>query len=371
MGDMAELFENFEINREPRWRTLVRLIGGSLALHVIVLGGLIYVPAVRDALNIAALLGNTGFVDKPYAKTEIGEDVKMLALATEKFHYPAGYFATDAQLQALAQAQTNTFVPPRTFPAYRQRPKNTPTPTPTPEASPSPDPSASPDQDVSAQTETAKKTSDSEAKNPEQVEQELQKIANENSVARPNENEINTRPLKEWLARANELKVRGELDLSSEVEITIAAKLNSDCRLSEAKVIQKSGDARLTDVAKEMVSAIGDSGMLSFLRDPKKVKDPGILGCDEIPLQLTVKLDQNEISAKVESQADSAERAAQMAKGYNGLLSVGQLVKQGHDEEAIYKNTQVTAEGKQIIVSFTMPRQTASEMLKKRLPPSS
>ena len=222
----------------------------------------------------------------------------------------------------------------------------------------------------SATNTVADNTTGADAKKREEVEQQLNKIATENSVTRPSENEINTRPLKDWLARANGMRDRGELDLTSEVEITIAAKLNTDCKLSDASVIQKAGDARLTDVAKEMVSAIGDSGMLSFLRDPQKLKDPGAPGCDEIPLQLTIKLDKAEISARVESQADSPERAAQMAKGYNGLLTVGQLVKQGRDEEAVYKNTRVTAEGKQIIVSFTMPRQTASEMLKKQLPPS-
>lgn len=369
---MAELFANFEVNREQPWRTLLQLCGASFAFHMIVLGSLIYVPAVREALNIAALIGNTGFVDKPYEKTEI-EDVQMLSLADNKFHYPPGYFLTDAQLLALAQPQANTFPPSVAFPRYRERPISTPTPTPTPEASPSPTPNASPEGDLKAQGDTAKKASDADPKSsedPEDIEKKLQAIARENSVARPNEDEINTRPLKEWLARANDLKLKGGLDLTKELEITIAANLNSACRLTDAQVLQKSGDARLTDVAKDMVSAIGDSGMLSFLRDPKKVKDPATLGCDEIPLQLTIKLDQDQITATVESQADSPERAAQMAKGYNGLLSVGQLVKQGHDEEAIYKNTRVSAEGKQIIVSFSMPRQTAGEMLQKQLPPA-
>lgn len=378
---MAELFENSEVNRDQRWQLMLQLIAASLACHVIVLAGFLYVPGVRAALDIARLIGNTGFVDKPYVKTEIDE-VQMLSLAGNKFHYPPGYFATEEQLalaQAQSQAGANMSFPPVTFPSNSQIQISTPTPVPTPEflptpPAPSPASSASPASAIggtTAKTDNARSASDEKPKNPEEVEKELQKIASENSVARPSEDEINTRPLKDWLARANELKVKGALDLSSAVEITIAATLNSDCKLTDAKVIQKSGDARLTEVAKEMVSAIGDSGMLSFLRDPKKVKDPGVFGCDPIPLQLTMKLDQSEINAKVESQADTPERAAQMARGYNGLLSVGQLVKQGKDEEAIYKNTRVTSEGKQIIVSFTMPRETASEMLKKQLPPSS
>ena len=117
-----------------------------------------------------------------------------------------------------------------------------------------------------------------------------------------------------------------------------------------------------------MVAAIGDSGMLSFLRDPKKVKDPKKLSCDPMPLQLTIKLDQAEITAQVETEADSPERASEMASGYNGLLTVGQFARRGKDEEVLYRNTKVTSEGKQILVNFSMPRQTASEMLKKQSP---
>jgi len=328
------------------------------------LASLIYVPGLRDAFNIAELLANTGYVDRAYAKTEVGDDVQMLTLAPDKFRYPAGYFATKEQLQAVVLPAPS--VPEMTFTPNRVR--QIPTPIPTPVASPSistkATPAALPDAKVAADSKVA------DPKSPEEAEQELNKIAAENNVVRPNENEINTRPLKDWLARASDMRDKGQLDLSSEIEITIAASLGTDCKLTNPNVIQKRGDARLIDVANDMVSAIGDSGMLSFLRDPRKVTDPAKLSCNAMPLQVTIKLDQNDIAAKVESQADSPERAVQMAKGYNTLLAVGEFAKRGKDEELLYRNTKVTSEGKQILVNFSMPRPTASEMLKKQLPPS-
>ncbi len=361
---MSELFADSQINREPRWPILSKLTGASLVLHAALLASLVYVPGLRDAFNIAALLSNTGYVDQAYSKTEVGDDVQMLTLARDRFRYPPGYFATEEQLQALAVPTPS--VPQMTFTPNRV--SEIPAPTPTPEASPSPSPEASPAATTDAKVAANSKTAD--PKTPEETEQELNKIAAENNVVRPNENEINVRPLKDWLARANALRDKGQLDLSSEIEITIAASLNTDCKLTDPNVIQKSGDARLIDVAKDMVSAIGDSGMLSFLRDPRKVTDTTKLSCDAMPLQVTIKLDQNDIAAKVETQADSPERAVQMAKGYNTLLAVGEFAKRGHDEEILYRNTKVTSEGKQILVNFSMPRQTASEMLKKQLPPS-
>jgi hypothetical protein len=369
---MSELFADSQINQEPRWPILLGLTGASLVLHAALLASLVYVPGLRDAFNIAALIANTRYGDRAYTKTEVGEDVQMLTLAHEKFRYPPGYFATEEQLRALATQVPSA--PQMTFTPNRVR--ELPTPVPTPEASPSPSPEASPSISPAvspAATTNAKVTADSktaEPKTPEETEQQLDKIAAENDVVRPSENDINTLPLKDWLARANALRDKGELDLSSAIEITIAASLNTDCKLTNPNVIQKSGDSRLIEVAKDMVSAIGDSGMLSFLRDPRKVTDPTKLSCDAMPLQLTIKLDQDEIAAKVESQADSPERAVQMAKGYNTLLTVGEFAKRGHDEEILYRNTKVTSEGKQILVNFSMPRPTASEMLKKQLPPS-
>lgn len=368
---MPELFKNFEVNRVPRWPLVSKLAAGSLLLHATAIACVLYVPGVRDSLNIAALLSRTSYVDRPYTKTEIGEDVRMVELA-EKFHYPAGYFATQDAMAANLTPAIDPFAPKiisearneKPFELPASRPSPSPTPQPSPASSPAPTPSASPGKT----TEVASETEDEKTKDTAKVDQDLNKIAEENNVVRPSDNEVNTRPLKDWLARANGLKEKGELDLSSKVEITIAANLTSGCKLADAKVIQKSGDTRLLDVARDMVSAIGDSGMLSFLRDPKKVTDPNELKCDEFPLQLTIKLDQNEISAQVQSQAESPARAAEMAKGYSGLLAVGQFLKRGRDEEMLYKSTKVTAEGEKILVNFSMPRLTASEMLKKQLP---
>jgi hypothetical protein len=356
---MNELFQHFEINRQSRWPVLSRLTAVSILFHATILATVLYVPGVRDSFNIAVLMSRTHYVDRAYTKTEIGEDIHMVDVG-EKFQYPAGYFATENPEVAAAAAAPVTKFPDPWAPDNSQAAAETPTPSPTPEPTPSPSP------DASSITATANASGSEDQTN--KVEQELDKIAEDNSVVRPSENEVNTRPLKDWLARANLLRQKGELDLTAAVDIKIEAKLTSQCKLEDPKVVQKSGDARLLEVAKDMVSAIGDSGMLSFLRDPKKVQDPNELKCDEIPLTLSIKLDQNEIAAIVESQADSPARAAEMAKGYSGLLAIGQLLKRGRDEELLYKSTKVTAEGNQILVNFSMPRQTASEMLKKQLP---
>jgi hypothetical protein len=234
----------------------------------------------------------------------------------------------------------------------------TPTPTPTPVASPSPQPSASP-----KPTDEAGQVASNKPKSKEEIEKELNKVAAESKVVRPDEGAINKRPLKDWLARANQMKVKGELDLSGVIELVIEAELDPSGKLLNPTVVQKTGDPKLIEVTKDFVAALSDSNALYFLKDPDFPEESR-------QLRLTVKMDETEVLAQVETEAKTPERAQELAKGYNGLLFLGQLQKQGRDEEVLYKNTKISADGKQVIVNFKMPRATAGAMLSKQVPAS-
>src|SRR6266487_2776658 len=138
---MRELFRDFEVNHEPRWPILLRLIGASVVFHATVLASVIFVPPVRDAFNIAAMLSDTGFVDRPYSKTQVGEDVQMLALAHEKFRYPDGYFAVQRDSGAPAPSPVpDSFALKIVSEARRGNQEKSPTPSPSPSPIPSPSP---------------------------------------------------------------------------------------------------------------------------------------------------------------------------------------------------------------------------------------
>src|SRR6185503_5240406 len=110
---MSELFEKFEVNRESRWKILTWLIGASVALHLVCMALVVYVPALRDGLNIGALIANSRFVDKPYEATQIGNGVQIVQLS-DKFRYPDGYFALEAQIEGNLPPQvaaTDPFAP--------------------------------------------------------------------------------------------------------------------------------------------------------------------------------------------------------------------------------------------------------------------
>jgi len=353
---MSELFDKFEVNREPRWQILAKLAGASLVLHLVFVWMVIYVPAVRDTLNIAALIARTKFVERDYEATQIGDDVQMVQLS-DKFHYPEGYFAQLAGGQIPGQAAAvDPFAPKIISQASKESKVD-------PEASPSPSPSASPAASPSPSAAAIAQTSPSASPlTPEQAQQELEKTAEQNNVTLPDENEINKKVLKDFATYANDLKNQGKLDFEKPFEIEIEAKLDEKGKLRDAKFTKKSGDENLVELFGKLVAALNDSGFLTYLQ-PISKDNPGAT------VKITVKQGEKDVLASVASEASSTEQAESLAKALNNLLYFGATTRLGHDEEVLMKNTNATPDGKRVMINFSMPRQSVIDMIKKNLEP--
>src|ERR1051325_698007 len=93
-SDTGVLFEKFEVNGDPFWPKVSRVIGGSIIFHALLIVAITLIPPVRDALSLA-LVFSGGLVDRPYTKTHIENEGDITEITTEKFQYPEGYFAMD------------------------------------------------------------------------------------------------------------------------------------------------------------------------------------------------------------------------------------------------------------------------------------
>ena len=358
---MAELFEKFEVNRDPKWKVLTRLLVGSLVLHLVLLWMAVYVPSVRDTLNIAALVASTKFVDKPYEATQIGNDVQVVQL----FRYPAGYFTPDGQVAAELPPAVPTVDPfaPKIISQASSSPNVEPSPSPSPQASVSPE--ASPSASVAASpapSASAVAQASPSPLTPEEAQKQLEKTAEQNNLALPTENEINKKPLKDFAAYANDLKNQGKIDLNKPFEIVIEGKLDEKGKLKDLTFKKTEGDENLVDLFSKLVAALNDSGFLTYLQ-PISKDNPNAT------VKITVKQGEQEVLASVESEASSPERAESLAKALNNLLYFGAGSRAGKDEEVIMKNTNATPDGKKVVVNFSMPRQSVVDMIKKQLEP--
>jgi hypothetical protein len=361
---MSELFEKFEVNRESRWKVLTRLIGASIVLHLICVALVVYVPALREGLNIGALIANTKFVDKPYDATQIGDNVQLVQLS-EKFRYPDGYFALEAQIEGKVAPQiaaaNDPFAPRIISQASKEKKVD-------PEASPSPSPNASasasgsPGASASPNAAVAQASPSPSTLTPEEAQKGLEKSAAENDLPLPAENEINKQVLRDFANYANDLKTQGKLDFNKPFEIVIDAELDEKGKLKNPHVTKKSGDENLVDLFRKMVAALNDSGFLIYLQPITK----------DIPnasVRISVKQGETEVLASVESEVSSSERAESLAKVLNTALYFGAGSRAGHDEEILMKNTSASPDGKRVVVNFSMPRQSVVEMRQKQLKP--
>jgi outer membrane biosynthesis protein TonB len=337
------LFDNFEVNREPFWPRIIWLIAGSGAWHAVLVACIILIPAVRDALSLAVLFSGAGFVDRDYNKTQIENEGDITEITLEKFHYPAGYFAMDAQAMPSPEFPPPAPFTPRVF-SPSQLADPSPTPAPSPVASPSPAIAAN-----ATPTPNASPNAEDE-KEKQRIEEELDRLAKENGVKRPKE--INTRPFKDLLAAAKKKKDSGELKLDGRVELTVEADRDPDGKLRNAKVADKRGDKKLEAIALDFISALSDSGVLDFLEDTKH-------------LRVTVKIDDKTVEVVASSEVDSTERARQLERTFNGMIVLGRIVKRGEDEETYYNHTEVSSKEKEVSVKFSMPRAEMGALLSK------
>jgi hypothetical protein len=356
---MPELFANFEVNKVPRWPTLLQLTGGSVLLHLALLWLVIYVPALRDALNVAALIANTRFVDKAYNRTEISGDVTLLS--TEKFHYPEGYFALDNQLSAEQLTAGNTRPDPFAAKIISRASSSKDV---EPEASPSPSlsPSPSPLPTASVATPTTDEADRNKKLTPEEAQTKLEKTAAENNLELPEETQLNRQVLKDFAKYAEDQKKAGKLDLDKPFEVVIEAELDNNAKLVNPRFTKKSGDENLVDLFARMVAALNDSGFLVYLK-PISKDNPNAT------VKFTIKQGETEVLASVESEASSSDSARVLAKALNAALVFGAGSRAGKDEEVLMRNTNATPDGKKVVVNFSMPRQNLVDMIKKQMEP--
>ena len=357
---MPELFANFEVNKASRLPILMRLTVASLLLHAVLLWAVVYVPAFRDALNIAALVASTKFVDREYNRTQIADDVTLLDLANEKFRYPEGYFAVANDLPA-GEVVAGISGPDPFAPKIISQASSTKTePEPKPSPSPSPLPLASPSPSTSPTTTSiADKTN---PLTPEESQRKLEQTAAANNVELPDEAQLNKQVLKDFAKYANDLKDQGKLNIDQPFEVIIEAELDKNGKLINPRFTKKSGDPNLIDVFGRMVAALNDSGFLIYLK-PISNDNPGAT------VKFTIKQGESEVLASVESEASSPANARVLAKALNAVLVLGAGTRQGKDEEVLMRNTNATPDGKKVVVNFSMPRQSVVDMIKKQLEP--
>lgn len=338
---MAELFESYEARqRTGTGRRVVCWLAGSVALHLMLVASVVYVPALQSALQIANMFSGMEYGDEDYELQNMGEQVTMLR-ASDLFQYPAGYFSKNSP-----PAASNITAQPT--PTPEPTPVATPTPAPSPEAQATPSPAASPSPETSTEaTPQADETAGEATVTAENLQDKIK------SLPKPN-----SRPFNDFFARNKKLLDAGELDLSVPIRVSVEADVTPDGQLVRFRNWKISpNSAQHQKLAREFVAIISASKGFLYLDGAKSVT-------------LTGRLNASTVYASVITPTDSAEVAARKASGYNLLLTGVRFARRGKNEEVFLNNTKIRPVGRNIQVELTMPRSVAGEVIAKQLPAS-
>ncbi|MBD0325643.1 MAG: hypothetical protein ICV68_04390, partial [Pyrinomonadaceae bacterium] len=169
---------------------------------------------------------------------------------------------------------------------------------------------------------------------------------------------INKQAFIDLLNKGRNMLESGELDLNSPIEIEVSAERNRNGTLSNIGINQKQIIAPQRELAREFIEALSSSGALEFLDGIRQIV-------------FTLRLNGDSLSVSASSDLPSAKKAAQLAQAATLLLEVGVSVKRGRDEEVIFKGANVSANGKRVTATLSLPRGTVADLLSKQLQSSS
>ncbi|MGH9899389.1 MAG: hypothetical protein ACRD63_08770 [Pyrinomonadaceae bacterium] len=347
-----ELFRHHQVETGPPLKRFLLLVSASLILHLSFVLGIVYIPAFSQVIRLAGLFPDSDYVSEDYQHARIRERATILDLRNYKrFEYPPQYFtgrlfvdSADSTVSAVSIVKPS----PTQISKLRKRSKD------------QEKTDVKPDANSAQQKDMADNPANQPQLSDKLTDSEAQKALNKQAEATGIKlfPKINTKPFKDLLVKASELKNQGNLDLSGMIEMTIEADRNVDGTLDNIEISDsRTSDPRLKEVANEFIIALSASGVLARLEDVKH-------------LRLKLSLDQDDVNIAAETLVDSEARASEMARGFSGLLFIEKIRKRGQVQSQFIEKTKVQSSGRQLIVSLAMSRAEAGSMITKYIPPS-
>ncbi|MEO8648693.1 MAG: hypothetical protein ABI539_05965 [Acidobacteriota bacterium] len=409
-SEKGDLFYNYEVRNwdlTPRIYKILAAsaIGNILFLVVFAQADLLTrrgcdspfvgrVCQVLDTVYVGALLFGTerDYVDAEYEKIDLGDaDITYIDVSNvdAPLSYPEGYFQIANPEQFAMMQQTGIDGPTNGFsiptgplpsnPTLGSPLINTPPVMPNPNSNPIkgniPDSPFTVDGDDNIVAGVRKGNRGGRPINPKADNTKIDdgKTADANAgnpTVDPtdpvNPEEINRRPFTDLGNMVNGLLETKQINLESEFSLSAKGKLNKDGRLDEKTFkfgVGTSPDPKMIEVVKESIEAINESGYLQYLSQ--------LSGKD---LELLIKQDSANLSAVVQSELESENRARTISSLLNSLISYKKKQKEtaaadqnDKDDLVLLEGAKVENIGKRIVITFDVPKDVALKMIQRKL----
>lgn len=406
----VELFNNYEIKTWDNWSRIYKIIGVSALANILVLlivaqTSLLTMKGcdsplvgrvcdVLDTVYVGSMLFGTDreYVDAAYDKTDLADsDITFVDVTgvTPPLAYPEGYFqvANPVEYQAKVDQLNNPGFPND----FSGLPPGFPITTPSTGSSLIDTPPLMPKANPNVLDGPLPNFGDSSAyrKMPTIPRQKINRGGRINSglpdiddlainktpspsptptpLAAPMTSdavtalEINKKPLTDFTDDVAAKLDAKDVDLNLPFTIVLNGVLTKDGKLDRDKskfdVSKQKGDQKMIDVAKSAIEAVGDSGFLAYLKS---------LNVDKVTL--TMIQDDNQITAVISSAQKTPEIANTVSTGLRNYISFGKIaVKNPSDERTLLDAATVTADDKNFVLNFAIPKPVAQEMITRKL----
>ncbi len=176
--------------------------------------------------------------------------------------------------------------------------------------------------------------------------------------------EINRKPFEDLGDSVNEGLAKNEVDLNKPFLVVMDGVITDDGKLDrkKSKFVQVEGDEKMREVARQAIEAVGDSGFLAYLKNS---------GVDKVNFKIVQ--DDKQINVIIVSEQKNPNTAKTTASSLNSLLSVAKLAdtnglkKLDENSKTLIENSKITAEGKNFVLNFALPKQTAQDIITRTL----
>jgi len=167
---------------------------------------------------------------------------------------------------------------------------------------------------------------------------------------------FNRKPLEDFGDRLDDAILKNEVNINAPFAVEVIGALDENGRLIKPVASVKAGsDEKMSEFAKEFISALSDSRLLKPLNDFRAS-------------QISIALAQDEESFRIiiRSETESENRASSAASMIRFALKVSKP-KEGSDEAFLLSKTQISSEGKSFIINFSMSQSEKNEWLEREL----
>lgn len=158
--------------------------------------------------------------------------------------------------------------------------------------------------------------------------------------------ELNKRPSQDFGRIVSEKVKNKEVDLKTPFSLTVQGTLNANGKFDPkmTKVTKSEGDAKIIEIAKQVIEAVSDSGLFYYLKQ---------FGGNEIEISL-VQTDV-EFSADFKSTLETAKRAKSVRDAIKLNIEVGKSTVKDENTKILLENSKVETIGKDFLLRFSMP----------------